>query len=90
MAVEESRTSGGNGFLYFAIGALIVGVGVLAWMFYGGQTTRSASDSSIERAADAIGDAADDMGDRARDASRSVPMPQPAPAPQPAPVVPPS
>ena len=27
MAVQENRTSGGNGFLYFAIGALIVAVG---------------------------------------------------------------
>ena len=27
MAIEEGRTSGGNGFLYFAVGALIVGRG---------------------------------------------------------------
>jgi hypothetical protein len=31
MAVEQR--SGNNGFLYFAIGALIVAVGVLGWMF---------------------------------------------------------
>jgi len=30
MAVQETRSSGGNGFLHFAIGALIVAIGVLA------------------------------------------------------------
>jgi hypothetical protein len=79
----------GNGFLYFAVGALIVAVGVLAWMFYSGQTNRAAPDSAVERAADAIGNAADDIGDSARDATRNIPELQPAPAPQHAPVIPP-
>lgn len=100
MALEERTTivtpaetpaaPKGNGFLYFAVGALIVAVGVLTWMFYSGQTTRSSSDSAVERAADAIGDAADDIGDSARDATRNIPEPAPAPAPQPAPVLPPN
>lgn len=90
MAVEERRTSGGNGFLYFAVGALIVGVGVLAWMFYNGQTNRSAEDTAIERIADSVGDAADDIGDSARDAARNIPQPTPpAPQPAPSPVTPP-
>jgi hypothetical protein len=90
MAVEERRSGGGNGFLYFAIGALIVAVGVLAWMFYGGETNRQ-PDTAIERAADAVSDAADDIGDSARDAAQNIPAPQPAPdpAPQPAPTPPP-
>lgn len=97
MAIEErttvvtpAGTHKGNGFLYFAVGALIVAVGVLAWMFYGGQTNRSSTDTAVERAADAIGDAADDISDSARDASRNIPAPQPAPPPQPAPAVPPT
>ena len=91
MAVEE-RSSGGNGFLYFAIGALIVAVGVLAWMFYAGPwSQQQRTDSAIERTADAIGDAADDISDSARDAARNVPAPAPAPVPaQPAPATPPA
>jgi hypothetical protein len=90
--VTETR-SGGNGFLYFAIGALIVAVGVLAWLFYGGglgQPQSNTADSSIDRAADRIGDAANDIGDAARDATRNV-TPPPAPAPAPAqPATPPA
>jgi hypothetical protein len=82
----EPRSSGNNGFLYFAIGALIVAVGVLGWMFYDG-AWRSSNDTAIERSADAIGDAADDVSDSVRDAARNVPAP--APAPQPAPTTPP-
>jgi hypothetical protein len=77
MAVEERR-SGGNGFLYFAVGALIVAVGVLAWLFYNGETSRSSSEGAIERMADSVGDAADDIGDSARDAAQNVPAPAPA------------
>jgi hypothetical protein len=83
MAVEERR-SGGNGFLYFAVGALIVAVGVLAWMFYNGETNRSSADSAVESMADSVGDAADAIGDSARDAADNIPAP-PQPAPQPAP-----
>ena len=54
MATEQ-RSSGGNGFLYFAIGALIVAVAVLGWMFYGGGGWGANSNaSSIERSADAL------------------------------------
>ena len=89
--VTETR-SGGNGFLYFAIGALIVAVGVLGWMFYDGSWRQDRSaDTAIERTADAIGDAADDIGDASRNAARNIPAPAPAPAPaQPAPVTPPA
>lgn len=86
--VVETRSSGGsNGFLYFAVGALIVGVGVLGYMYYTGQQTQ---DTSIERGADAIGDAADRIGDSIKDATRvppqtSAPAPSPAPAESPAP-----
>ena len=66
-------------------------VGVLAWMFYGGDTNRASTDTSLERAADAVSDAADDVGDSARDAAQNIPasQPPPAPAPQPAPTPPP-
>lgn len=85
MAVEEGRTGGNNGFLYFAVGALIVGVGVLGWMFYSGQTQRSSSETAVERMADSVGDAADKVGDSARDAAQKIPAPMPAPAPTPVP-----
>ena len=83
MATEE-RSSSNNAFLYFAVGALIVAVGVLGWMFYDGQwrSDDDAASAAIERSADAIGDAADDVSDSVRDAARSTPAPQP---PQPAP-----
>jgi len=89
--VTETR-SGGNGFLYFAIGALIVAVGVLGWMFYDGSWRQDRSaDTAIERTADKIGDAAEDIGDATRNAARNIPAPAPAPAPaQPAPVTPPA
>jgi hypothetical protein len=86
MATEQ-RSSGNNAFLYFAVGALIVAVGVLGWMFYDGQwRQQNTASSAIERSADAIGDAADDVSDSVRDAARSAPAPQP---PQPAPATPP-
>ncbi len=81
MATEQSSSGGGNGFLYFAIGALIVAVAVLGWMFYGGGLgNQTPTESAIERSADAIGDAADDVSDSVRDAARDAPAPQPAPA----------
>lgn len=89
---DEQRTtvdtgrSGGNGFLYFVVGALIVGVGVLAWMFYNGETNRTSEDTALERVADSVDDAADDIGDAARNTPRPAPpAPQPTPAPTPAP-----
>ncbi|RYD90610.1 MAG: hypothetical protein EOP61_29175 [Sphingomonadales bacterium] len=89
MAIEERRTtSGNNGFLYFAVGALIVAVGVLAWMFYNGESNRSRSDTALERVADSVGDAARDIGDSAKDAARNVPTPQPTPAPAAPPATP--
>lgn len=67
MATETRGNS--NGFLYFIVGALVIGVAVLAFMFYNGQSTSSSTEASIERSADAIGDVADEIGDAARDAN---------------------
>lgn len=89
MAVEERRvSSGGNGFLYFAVGALIVAVGVLAYMFYNGESNRSRSDTALERVADSVSDAAKDIGDSAKDAARNIPTPQPSPSPTAPPATP--
>jgi hypothetical protein len=86
MATEE-RSGNNNAFLYFAVGALIVAVAVLGWMFYDGQwRQQDTASTAIERSADAIGDAADKVSDSVSDAARSVPAPQP---PQPAPSAPP-
>lgn len=88
MAVNETSSGNSNGFLYFAVGALIVGLAVLAYFYFNGQPApaKSPTEAAIERSADAIGDAADDIGDSAREAARNVPAPTPAPAPaQPSP-----
>lgn len=84
MAVQETRSSGGNGFLHFAIGALIVAIGVLAWIFYKGETNRASEGTALERVADSVSDAADDIGDSARDAASNITHPTPASAPAPA------
>ena len=87
MAIEERTRGNNNAFLYFAVGALIVAVGVLGWMFYDGQwRSEDPTSTAIERSADAIGDAAEEVSDSVRDAARSAPAPQP---PQPAPATPP-
>jgi hypothetical protein len=67
---------GSSGFLYFVVGALVVAVGVLGYMYYSGQTR---SDSAVERSADKIGDAARDIGDAAKDAAHTIPTPAPQP-----------
>jgi hypothetical protein len=67
---------GSNGFLYFAVGALIVAVGVLGYMYYTGQTH---SETAVERSADKIGDAARDISDAAKDVTRNAPTPTPQP-----------
>jgi hypothetical protein len=90
MAVEQGRPSSGNGssgngFLYFAVGALIVAVGVLGWMYFDGQRNKSPSDTAVERMADSVGDAAERIGDSARDAAKKLPEPAPVPMPAPAP-----
>lgn len=80
-------TRSGNAFLYFVVGALVVGVGVLGFIYL---QDRNEPDTAIERTADAIGDAADDIADTARDASRNLPPPQaPQPSPPSNPVIPP-
>ncbi len=83
MAVDETRQGGGNGMLYFIVGALVVGVAVLAWMMFGQVQKPSTSEDALGRAADRIGEAADSVGDAARNVT---PAPAPAPAPQPAPM----
>ena len=83
MAVEERRTGGGNGFLYFIVGALVVGLAALAWYMMSGQAP--AQDDPMGRVADSISDAADSISDSARDAADNVTPPAPAPAPAPAP-----
>ena len=86
MAVEDRRESGGNGMLYFIVGALVVGVAVLAWFMFGQQQQPSSAEDALSRAADSVGDAADRVGDAAGDAARNVtPPPAPAPTPVPAP-----
>ncbi len=78
MAIEERRPSGGNNaFLYFVVGALVVGVAVLAWFMFGQPTS---TESSLDRMADSVGEAADSISNSAEDAARNV-TPAPAPAP---------
>jgi hypothetical protein len=59
MATGTSGRS--NGFLYFIVGALVVGVIVLGVMFF-----NKRNDSPLENAAEAVSEAADEVGDAAR------------------------
>jgi uncharacterized protein HemX len=80
----EKEKSGGNGFLYFAVGALIVAVAGLGYMYWSGQQTADQKQTAMERQIDSIGDAADNLGDTVREAARNVQrQPQTQPAPQP-------
>jgi hypothetical protein len=67
MATESSGSS--NGFLYFMVGILLVGMIVLGLMYFNGGLPGAAPASPVERAADAVGDAADKVGDAAKDAT---------------------
>ncbi len=69
MATETSGNS--NGFLYFIVGVLLVGVIVLGVMFFNGglPSSQSPTERAVERSADAIGDAADKVGEAAKDAA---------------------
>ena len=69
MATETSGNS--NGFLYFIVGVLLVGVVVLGIMFFNGGLpgAQSPTERAIDRTADAIGDAADKVGDAAKEPS---------------------
>lgn len=62
MAAGASGNS--NGFLYFVVGAVVVGVIVLGVMFF-----NERNDSLLENAAEAVGEAADEVGDAARNAN---------------------
>ena len=78
MATEVRESN--HGFLYFIVGALIVGVIILGFLFYNGNLGgRSSTDAAVERSADAIGDAADKIGDSAEDAARNATPPSKPP-----------
>jgi len=66
MATESSGNS--NGFLYFIVGALVLGMIVLGVMYFNGGLGNAPA-SPTERAADAVGDAAEKIGDAAKDAT---------------------
>lgn len=63
MATESSGSS--NGFLYFIVGALVIGMLVLGYFVFQGKP----ASSPMDRAADAVSDAADSVGDAAKKAS---------------------
>ena len=71
----DTRT-GSNGFLYFAVGALIVAVGVLGYLAFSDQPS---SKSPSPRSADQISKTARDIGDAAKNAARKLPTPLPQP-----------
>lgn len=83
MATEERRTGGGNGFLYFVVGALVVGVAVLAWMMLSDQPANNSD--PLSRAAESVSEAAESISESAEDAANTMPQTAPAPEPAPAP-----
>ncbi|MET0545431.1 MAG: hypothetical protein ABWZ40_03890 [Caulobacterales bacterium] len=72
----EAR-SGGNGFLYFVVGALVVIVGVLAYVMYGSGASQNNANAALERSADAVGDAANAVENRAKQTPDIQPVPAP-------------
>ncbi len=78
MAEEQRREGGGNGFLYFAIGALVVSVAVLAWMMLRTDNRPSNAEKALGQVADSVSDAADSISDSAREAAENMPEPAPA------------
>ncbi len=64
MVTESSGNS--NGFLYFIVGAMLVGLVILAIMYFNGGFGGASNDSPLENAAEAVGEAADEVGDAAR------------------------
>jgi hypothetical protein len=78
-ANRPAGSSGGtNGFLLFVVGALVVAVGVLGYMFMTGGFGQSREEAAIERSADAVGDAARDLTDTVEDAVERTPPPPPS------------
>ncbi len=69
---------GSNGFIFFIVGALVVAVAVLGYMYFQGDLGQSREEAAIERSADAIGDAAREITDTVQDAADQVPQPQPS------------
>jgi hypothetical protein len=63
MATESSGSS--NGFLYFIVGAMLIAMIVLGFMYFNGGFGAPA-DGPMENAAEAVGEAADEVGDAAR------------------------
>lgn len=75
--VVRTQKSGGNGFLYFAVGALIVAVGALGYFYYETNQATTQRQASADQKVGQIGQAADKLGDTVRDAARAVdPRPQ--------------
>lgn len=72
----EAR-SGGNGFLYFIVGALVVIVGVLGYVMYSGGASQTNANAALERSADAVGDAANAVENRAKQTPDVQPIPAP-------------
>jgi hypothetical protein len=82
--VVRTERRGGNGFLYFIVGALVVAVGVIGFLYYENQRTTTQARTQTEQKLEAIGNAADKLGDTVRDATRGADQkPQTLPAPQP-------
>ncbi|QIE44964.1 hypothetical protein G5B38_05165 [Pseudohalocynthiibacter aestuariivivens] len=50
---SETTRNSGNGFLAFVVGGLVVAVGVMAWLLYGGGEANDDVNISIEGAAPA-------------------------------------
>lgn len=69
MATDSSGSS--NGFLYFIVGALVIGMAVLGYMFYtGNHGGGSSADRAIEKSASSISNAADKIGDSVSKATK--------------------
>jgi len=82
--IRDERRGGGHGFLYFIVGALVVAIGAMGYIYYENRRTQTASQTQTEQKLNSIGDAANKLGDTVREATRGADQrPQNQPAPQP-------
>jgi hypothetical protein len=69
----ETQSSGGNGFLYFIVGALLIAViGIGVWLYSGGGHVAT---SPTDRAISQVGNAAEKVGDSAQRATQPAKPP---------------
>ena len=73
---QHPRGSGGNATLAFIVGGLVIAVGIIAWVIFGGDgnpdTAGGAESSDVNVSVESSDGAADDVADAAEDSADAV------------------